>query len=300
MGGFFFVRWPREKIDPPVLVPAVVLWFSPGTAPGNKDKIRPQRKAHKTDRAAPNETPLYDKFCVYFAGCFSHSRYGAAIRREIRKSPTEPKPTDNMKRAAPILCLSLLTLGVCGQGIINFQNSGQTLISVGNWFSTSVMPNSTAATFYFALLTAPPGSTAQSAFTFTGLYATNTAATTGGRLSGGNGIQVPGWGAGVSMSYEIVGWDASLGHSFNTAWLTTGPPTLRYGVYSFFGISPIATGTAGGTEPLTGNTLPPYNLFGGATGIPTGFTLNGTVPEPSGITLAGLGAAIILIFARRK
>jgi hypothetical protein len=197
-----------------------------------------------------------------------------------------------MKKLAAILCLSALATGAFAQGIINYANSGQTLISTSTGTQTSVMPNSTAGTFYFALLTAAPGTTDKTAFTFTGLYGTNTAATTGGRLSGGNGIQVPGWGAGVSMSYEIAGWDASLGHTFQSSWLTTAPS-------GFFGVSPIATGAAGGTDAL-GNSLPPYNLFGGATGIPTGFTLTSAVPEPSSMALAGLGAAALLIFRRRK
>lgn len=197
-----------------------------------------------------------------------------------------------MKKLAAILCLSALTTGAFAQGIINFQNSGQTLIStqVGN-NAASVMGNSASGqTYYFGLLTsAGAGGT----FTFTGLYATNTAAITGGRLAGGNGIQVPGWAAGTTMSYEIAGWDASLGHTFDPTWLTT-PPS------GFFGLSPIATGTAGGTDAL-GNSLPPYNLFGGLTGIPTGFTLTTVgVPEPSSMALAGLGAAALLIFRRRK
>jgi len=146
-------------------------------------------------------------------------------------------------------------------------------------------------TYYFGLLTA---ASAAGPFTFTALYATNTAASTGGRLAGGNGIQVPGWAAGTAMSYEIAGWDASLGHNFNASWLTT-PPTAT----GFFGVSPVATGTAGGVD-ATGNALPPYNLFGGATGIPAGFTLVNAVPEPSSMALAGLGAAALLIFRRRK
>jgi len=187
-----------------------------------------------------------------------------------------------------------LTTGAFAQGIINFQNSGQTLIStkVGPNGTASVMPNSAAGTFYFALLTSanPAGP-----FTFaSGLYGTNTAAVTGGRLAGGNGLQVPGWGAGVTMSYEIAGWSSSLGHTFNASWLTTGVPAGNY-----FGVSPVATGAAGGTD-AAGNSLPPYNLFGGATGIPTGFTLIQTVPEPSSMALAGLGAAALLIFRRRK
>jgi hypothetical protein len=197
-----------------------------------------------------------------------------------------------MKKLAVILCLSALTTGAFAQGLINYQNSGQTLISAQPQGGNAAAINNTPGSFYFGLLISASG--AAGSFNFTGLYATNTAASTGGRLAGGNGISVPGWGAGVTMSYEIAGWDASLGHTFNPAWLTTAPN-------GFFGTSPVATGAAGGVD-TTGNSIPTYNLFGGATGIPTGFTLAGpsVTPEPSSMALAGLGAAALLIFRRRK
>jgi len=198
-----------------------------------------------------------------------------------------------MKKLAGILCLSALTTGAFAQGIINFQNSGQTLLSTQAAGQSAAVMGNTPGQYFFGLLTSASG--AAGSFTFTGLYATNTAASTGGRLAGGNGIAVPGWAAGTTMSYEIAGWSSDLGHTFNASWLTAAP-----GGGSFFGISPIASGTAGGTD-ASGNSFPPYNLFGGATGIPTGFTLTqGSVPEPSSMALAGLGAAALLIFRRRK
>ncbi|HZR20131.1 MAG TPA: PEP-CTERM sorting domain-containing protein [Verrucomicrobiae bacterium] len=195
-----------------------------------------------------------------------------------------------MKKLAGILCLSALTTGAFAQGLINYQNSGQTLLSTQVQGQSAQVMGNTPGQYFFGLLISPSG--AAGSFNFTGLYATNTAATTGGRLAGGNGISVPGWGAGVTMSYEIAGWDSSLGHTFNAAWLTTHPA-------GFFGVSPIASGAAGGVD-ATGNSIPTYNLFGGATGIPTGFTLTSSVPEPSSMALAGLGAAALLIFRRRK
>jgi len=68
-----------------------------------------------------------------------------------------------------------------------------------------------------------------------------------------------------------------------------------------FGISAVATGISGGAGVPAS---PAYNLFGGATGIQTGFNANtvggAVVPEPSSMALAGLGAAALLIFRRRK
>src|SRR6185369_3556722 len=88
-----------------------------------------------------------------------------------------------------------------------------------------LMPPSNVSLFYFALLTAPLGTTDSTAFTFAGIYATNSAATTGGRLQGGSnlGVGVAGWTPGTSRSFEVAGWSASMGPTWNPAWLTMGP-----------------------------------------------------------------------------
>jgi hypothetical protein len=199
-----------------------------------------------------------------------------------------------MKKLAAMLCLSAVATGAFAQGIINFGNSATTLISqnVGGNISTI---SGAAGSFYFGLLVAAPGTTVPTAFTFTGNYSTNSGVAAGRFVL--NAAQVPAasWGPGVSKAYEIAGWSSSLGATFQPAWLTqwaakTGPAGL-------FGVSAIGTGAAGGTD-ATGNSIPPYSLFGG-TGLTQGFTLT-NVPEPSSLALAGLGAAALLIFRRRK
>jgi len=189
-----------------------------------------------------------------------------------------------MKKLAAILCLSALTTGAFAQGLVNFVNGPQSLISAnigGNVASIS----GAAGSYYFGLVTSTNG--APGTFTFTGVYGTNSGVAAG-RFSGGNGVTVNGWGAGVTLSYAVVGWSSSLGATFNNAWLTKAPTG------GLFGESAIATGSAGGGPQA----LPPLQPFGG-TGIPTGFTLT-SVPEPSSMALAGLGAAALLIFRRRK
>jgi len=191
-----------------------------------------------------------------------------------------------MKKLAAMLCLSAMTTGAFAQGLINFANSPATLISAninGNVATTS----GAAGTYYFGLLTSASG--AAGSFTFAGLYATNLVNTTGGRFSGGNGVAVNGWAPGATMFYEVAGWEsAALGHDFNPAWLTSPPAGL-------FGISASGSGVAGGGA----QSLPTLQLFGGATGIQAGFELQ-SIPEPTSMALAGLGAAALLIFRRRK
>lgn len=198
-----------------------------------------------------------------------------------------------MKKLAAILCLSALTTGAFAQGLVNFFNNANTLVSSGP-AGSGTATSGAANGYYFALLTSPVGA---NTFTYAGALGTNQAAV--GRFFGGASVAISGWAAGTSRDFEVAGWSASLGTTFNPAWLNgTG-----FGAAGFFGKSGLGTGQAGGST-ATG-TLPNLNIFGGATGIQAGFNLapvggGGTVPEPSSMALAGLGAAALLIFRRRK
>lgn len=193
-----------------------------------------------------------------------------------------------MKKLAAILCLTALATGAFAQGLIKFQNSSTTLVSVGG--------TAQAGTFYYALLAAAPGTTDRAAFQFTGLYATNTA--TAGRLQGGSLLGVTAnsaWPALTERSFYVAGWSSDLGVTFNQDWLSGNFGAVSTG---FFGWSAIATGTSGGPDPVTGQTVPALALWSGTT-LTSGFNLT-PIPEPTTMALAGLGAAALLIFRRRK
>jgi len=190
-----------------------------------------------------------------------------------------------MKKLAAVLCLSALTTGAFAQGLINFANSPATLVSADIGGNVAAI-NGTAGSYYFGLLTSATGTAGS--FSFAGVYGTNLVNASGGRFSGGNGVVIPNWAPGATMFYEVAGWSGTLGHDFNPSWLTAAPTT------GLFGISASASGVAGGGP----NSLPPLVPFGG-TGIPSGFTVVAT-PEPTSMALAGLGAAALLIFRRRK
>jgi hypothetical protein len=98
------------------------------------------------------------------------------------------------------------------------------------------------------------------------------------------------------MFFEVAGWSASLGHDFNNSWvLADGSANPAITGAGFFGVSTINSGIAGGGA----QSLPPQPIFG-SIGVP-GFNLGPVgVPEPSTMALAGLGAAALLIFRRRK
>ncbi|HLH55006.1 MAG TPA: PEP-CTERM sorting domain-containing protein [Verrucomicrobiae bacterium] len=194
-----------------------------------------------------------------------------------------------MRKLAAILCLSALTTGAFAQGLVNFLNNNSTLTSatINNQTATASGP---VGSWYYGLLIGSGSN--PDAFTFAGVYATNLA--TAGRFFGGTSVPVTAWVAGSTTNYAVAMWSSSLGATFQSSWLAGN----FGGKTGNFGISPVATGISGGAgSPAS----PAYNLFGGTTGIQTGFNaLAVGVPEPSSMALAGLGAAALLIFRRRK
>jgi hypothetical protein len=159
-----------------------------------------------------------------------------------------------MRKPLFALCLSCACSVAVGQGLVNFFNNPMTLISGANG-----APSAPAGSYYFALLTAPVGTTDPREFKFTGCYATNQ--TAAGRINGGWGVSVPEWPAGTAKAFLVCGWPASVGHDWNQNWLV-GPGGAQLGV------SMIASGIAGGFS--AGGMAPPLNLFGSTT-INSGF-----------------------------
>jgi hypothetical protein len=200
-----------------------------------------------------------------------------------------------MKKLAAILCLSALTTGAFAQGLVNFYNDPNTKISSGPTGSGVSLAAGAPGSYYFALLTA---ATASGPFTQVA-YATNSAGA--GRMTGGGGVSIASLTGGAPFSYEVAGWSANLGPTWKSTWLVNNQPApINSAVWgsapnTFFGLSPIGSGTAGGGSPPA----PAWGIFAG-TGL-AGFNLTPVgVPEPTSMALAGLGAAALLIFRRRK
>jgi hypothetical protein len=188
-----------------------------------------------------------------------------------------------MKTSLIVILYLCLNLTASAQGLVIFANNPATLVS-DNINGNNAAIHGPVGSYYFALLTAPSPA---GPFTFTGLYATNVVSLYGGRFSGGT-VAVPGWAPGATMFYDIWGWSADMGQSFNPFWLTSPPAWGRWG------FSAVGSGVAGGGP----QNIPPLPLFGG-TGITQGFMFGPFIPEPSNMALTGLGAAVWLIFRRR-
>ncbi len=194
-----------------------------------------------------------------------------------------------MKKLAVMLGVCAVAAGAFAQGTVQFFPTPSTLSSTYDSTTGDLAATSGAAgSWYYGLLTSanPTGP-----FTFTGTYATNLVQA--GYFGTPAARTVTGWAPGATMSFEVAMWSSSLGPTFKPSWLTDN----FGGAFGTFGVSQVATGAAGGLG--TPATLP-LPLFG-STGISTGI-VGGTpiIPEPSSMALAGLGAAALLIFRRRK
>ena len=162
-----------------------------------------------------------------------------------------------MHRMLHFLAIAFITETALAQGLVNFQNNSSHLVSTG---PNGQLMSGPAGSYYFALLSdlqynvKDPNDPLN--YTFTGLYATNSA--TAGLFGGGASVAVPGVPAGSGFFYEIAGWSADLGHDWNPAWLrgtfTTGSQQ------SLFGVSPTGSIVAGTSLPY--DLLPAVTIRG--------------------------------------
>ena len=226
-----------------------------------------------------------------------------------------------MKKLATVLCAGALALGAYAQGTINVGNTAATLISTNATAAGGTVGTTGTALggYTYGVFTAASTVTTIDAslqnlltatWTFTGVYATNSAIASGGRLNGGLGVATTtGWTPGVTNSYLILGWSANMGTWASVSTALTGA-TFNAGGWGgggltsgdWLGASSIAFGAAGGGA----SGLPAYSLIstagpnGQGTPIATGWDLYTVVPEPGTLALGGLGVAAMLIFRRRK
>jgi hypothetical protein len=196
-----------------------------------------------------------------------------------------------MKKYLSIIAVAAMATyatSALAQGTLGFNNSSTTLVQqwtdANNQTLINVPKTGGSVQLFYAA-----GGTAYNSSSLSGLVANNPGWTLGpitpispvaGRFNGGN-ITLNGIAAGANVSYAILGWVGNYA-SFDAALAAN----------AMVGASTTAfTMATGGVDPL----VPPPSLSTTFTGL----TLQ-PVPEPSTFALAGLGAAALLIFRRRK
>lgn len=204
----------------------------------------------------------------------------------------------------------VLTVAVVGaltcsyaQGTFNFANTAGTLISAGG-----VSAAGAAGTYNYAVFFAPSTTvttSGQSAGAFNNpvwqtVGGVNASVATAGRMASLNGYTeltgtLPG---GTIVDFIVRGWSANAGATWAAAlaFYNNGSPSADM----YIGQSVI-----GNDLQMGGGAIPVSGLFGvNANQLNTGFNMalvpGGVVPEPSSMVLAGLGAASLLLFRRRK
>jgi hypothetical protein len=223
-----------------------------------------------------------------------------------------------MKKLLTIAALLGVASLSYGQGFVSWFNGSTTRISnntqagyyaPGTNGAPVLQPASAIGTYIYALLVAPttvttidPSTdpTLTGGWTFTGDYGTNIA--TAGRLAGwnnadGSGNQIPGYAVGSTADFAVVGWSSNIGTTWAQAeaWWANGNPVNTIGAAEYFGISGVGLNINLSAQGSS------YTDVMGPSAV-TGFHLNQyvTVPEPTTFALAGLGAAALVIFRRRK
>lgn len=191
------------------------------------------------------------------------------------------------------LCVAAMSIGALAQGTFNFGNGPSTLFTLNNGFGVITTNSGAAGTFRFELFRAAAGTATDAGFVSTGIIGTNLASA--GRLNGGNGLAMPGTALGGTVAILVRGWSANLGSTYAQALAN-----YEANVGGWLGSSAIAPNFLLGGDGGSG-AVPNSPLFAGASGIQTGFSLvYAPIPEPSSMALAGLGAAALMIFRRRK
>lgn len=182
------------------------------------------------------------------------------------------------KTLATMITVSALVASSYAQGTVTFNNNAATVVKQWTSLTDSALINVPVGGGRVELLAGPAGSTDLNLFTSVAVTGFNTVP---GRFSGG-AQTVTGIAPGGNATLVVRGWTGGS--------LTWAGRDLVTGQDGWSAIWSQATGNPTTVPPGT-----PVSILPGFTGL----TL-APVPEPSSMVLAGLGAASLLLFRRRK
>jgi hypothetical protein len=206
-----------------------------------------------------------------------------------------------MKKHLIIAAACLASVGAAygqGQGAVTFENYNggslnapvtfnvnPALVPAGKAGETVGSTFDAELAFFIGTTTVPSQLTLipSSITAFLGVDGGNGPLTGAGYFQDGVNVPIPGVNSAASASaitFQVLVWDTRTGASYATATLT--------------GASTLWTQSVGGAGPVP---APPVGDFGSNLHP---FTVQTIVPEPGSLALAGLGAAGLLLFRRRK
>jgi hypothetical protein len=210
-----------------------------------------------------------------------------------------------MKKLLTLTALLGVATMSYGQGLVNFANAvtASTHVSTNSAVGgAQTGKTAVAGSYYFAMFVAPTGTASNPGLVgWTPIPGVGTNTATAGRFNGndGLGLVVPGYDAGATANFMVAGWSANLGRTWGevSSWYQASQSPAGVPITGWFGMSREAKNMVVG-----GGAIPVPVLFGVSADQATGFTLGriDPIPEPASFALAGLGAAALLIFRRRK
>ena len=178
-----------------------------------------------------------------------------------------------MKYAIVTLMATFVAASAVAQGTVNFANNTSTPLIDGR----TGEPTQTTGEFTIGLWWGPVGGElAQALKDGNPALAENRGApppVLAGQFNGGKPLAIDGAPVGQEIAFEVRVWDTATGEAM--------------------------FGSGAGTVMTGGGTVPAGNLFGANPGQIGSITIE-VVPEPTSFALAGLGAAALMIFRRRK
>lgn len=187
-----------------------------------------------------------------------------------------------MKKLLLTMALGAACSAAFAQGTLNFANAAAGVnapVTVNN-SATRASGNTYTVDLYWG----PAGTTLSGSLTPLGSSAIFNAGAQSGYFTGGSRT-VNGVAGGTSIVVQIRGWQTTLGSTTFATWAQAQSGGAAIGNSGLFNIT-LATPPA---TPVNLVGLTSFDIHGG-----------GVVPEPSSFALAGIGAAALLIFRRRK
>jgi hypothetical protein len=203
-----------------------------------------------------------------------------------------------MKKTLLTLALVAVTAATSfGQGKITFGNDSTRLFTIGDALPgdpSGPVPSGPLPSGV-SLVASLYAGTASSMALQTSITLTGADFLTAGRMANKAVLLTVAGGAPVTFQIVLSGSDATRPTTLTGAAVRDN---LGSGYLGYFGTSGLFTATPGTsvTYPFIYQTTAPVNSTWG----PGGIVANAIIPEPSSMALAGLGAASLLLFRRRK